>query len=79
MNIFKNQIKLIKLLGKGLKFTPTPKSNMPEIKRDMEDFTRKLKRLREFLIDENDSNENSQDASESLVRSKSKLNPLKLK
>ena len=79
MNIFKNQIKLIKLLGKGLKFTLTPKSNMPEIKRDMEDFTRKLKRLREFLIDEKDSNENSQDASESLVRSKGKLNPLKLK
>ena len=79
MNIFKNQIKLIKLLGKGLKFTPTSKSKIPEIKRDMEDFTRKLKRLREFLIDEKDSNENSQDASESLVRSKGKLNPLKLK
>ena len=40
---------------------------MPEIKRDMEDFTRKLRRLREFLTNENDSDENSQDSSESLA------------
>ena len=36
----KNQIKL---LSKGLKFTPTPKPNIPEIKRDIEDFTKKLR------------------------------------
>ena len=45
---------------------------MPEIKRDIEDFTRKL-RLRELFGDEDDSNENSQDSSDSLVRSKGKL------
>ena len=54
MPLSKNQIKL---LNKGLKFTPTPKSNIPEIKRDTEDFTRKLK-LRKFFADENDSNKN---------------------
>lgn len=48
-------INQIKLLCKGLKYTPTPK---PEIKKDIEDFTRKL-RLREFFADENNSNKNS--------------------
>ena len=33
----KNQIKL---LSKGLKFTLTPKTNIPETKRAIEDFTR---------------------------------------
>ena len=49
---------------------------MPEVKNGMEDFTWKL-RLREFLADENDSNENSQDPSDSLVRNKGKLHPPK--
>ena len=47
---------------------------MPELKRDIEDFIRK-RRLREFFADENDSNENSQDSSDSLVRNKGKLSP----
>ena len=50
----KNQIKL---LSKGLKFTQTPKLNIPGIKINIADFTRKLS-LREFLANENDSNEN---------------------
>ena len=41
----KNQIKL---LSKGLKFTLTPKPNIPGTKRAIEDFTRKL-RLKEFF------------------------------
>ena len=67
----KNQIKL---LSKGLTFIPTQKPNIPEIKRDIEDFTRKL-RLRGFFADENDINENAQDSSDSLVRNKVKRNP----
>ena len=67
----KNQIKL---LSKGLKFTPIPRPNIPETKRDTEDFTRKLS-LRDFFADENNSNENSQNSSDSLVKNKGKLNP----
>ena len=66
----------IKLLSKGLKFNPTPKPDIPEIKRDVQDFSRKL-RLSEFFGDENDSNKNSQDSCDSLVGNKGKLNPLR--
>ena len=38
----------IKLLSKGLKLKPTPRPNIPKIKGDIEDFTRK-QRLREFF------------------------------
>lgn len=38
----------ISLLKKGLKFTPTPKPNVEEIKTDLKQFTRKL-RLKEFF------------------------------
>ena len=61
-------------MSKSLKFTSIPKANIPELKRDIEDFIRK-RRLREFFADENDSNENSQDSSDSLVRNKGKLSP----
>ena len=67
----KNQIKL---LSKGLKFTQTPKPNIPEIKRDIGNFTRKL-RLRESFADKNHSNKNLPDSSDSIVRNKCKLNP----
>ena len=59
-------------MSKGLKFTPAPKSNIPEIKRDIEDFTRNL---REFFAYEKNSNKNSQDSSDFFVRNKGKLNP----
>ena len=38
----------IQILSKGLKFTPTPQRNLPEMEKDIKDFTRKL-RLVEFF------------------------------
>ena len=57
ITLSKNQIKL---KSKGLIFTPTLKTNTPEIKIGIKDLTRKL-RVRGFSADENDSNENTQD------------------
>ena len=67
----KNQIKL---LSKGLKLSPTPEPVIPETKRDIELFTRKL-RLRMTFANENGGSENSQDSSDSIVRNKGKLKP----
>ena len=58
----------INLLNKGLKFTPTPKRNIFELKKDIETFSRKL-RLVEFFAE----TENFDD--DSLVRNKSTFNP----
>ena len=33
----------IQILSKGLKFTPTPQRNLPEMEKDIKDFTRKLR------------------------------------
>ena len=38
----------IQILSEGLKITPTPQHNLPEMERDVKDFTRKL-RLIEFF------------------------------
>ena len=38
----------IQILSKGLKFTPTPQRNLPEMEKDIKDFTRKL-RLEKFV------------------------------
>ena len=38
----------IQILSKGLKFTPTPQRNLPEMEKDIKDFTRIL-RLVEFF------------------------------
>ena len=54
----------IKLLCKGLKFTPTPLSNQPEIEKDIDEFCRKL-RLKEFFYQEQSEESDSRD--ESLV------------
>lgn len=51
-----------KVLGNSLKFTPTPKPNTPEVKYDMQDFTRKIS-TRDMYADENDCKQNSQDLS----------------
>ena len=67
----KNQIKL---LSKGLKLSPTPEPVIPETKRDIELFTRKL-RLRKTFANENGGSENSQDSSDFIVRNKGKLKP----
>ena len=44
--------KQINLLRRGLKFTPTSKSNTIELKSDIQEFTRKL-RLSEYFHSEN--------------------------
>ena len=59
----------IKVLNKGLKFTPTPRENSNELKADIETFTRKL-RLIEYFHDKG-----SPDDEESLVRNKSTFYP----
>lgn len=60
----------IKLLSKGLKFTPTPtKSNLQELNEDVLEFTRKLRLLEYF--------EGRDDTDESLVRNKSDWIPPK--
>ena len=41
----------IKLLSKGLKYTPIPKQNMEELRNDIKKFTRKIK-LREYFYNE---------------------------
>jgi hypothetical protein len=44
----------IKLLTKGLKFTPTPKSNHQELKTDIKEYMRKLRLVEFFHNREND-------------------------
>ena len=62
----------IRLLCKGLKFTPTPISNQPELEKDVDEFCRKL-RLKEFFYQEQSEENDSRD--ESLVRNKSSFHP----
>ena len=57
------------MLKLGLKFCPTPKSNITELKGDLKDFERKL-RLRELLMDSNITED-------SIVRNKSTFCPKK--
>ncbi|KAJ8305853.1 LOW QUALITY PROTEIN: hypothetical protein KUTeg_016398, partial [Tegillarca granosa] len=73
----------IKLLAKGLKFTPTPKSNPQELKNDIKEYTRKLrlteyfntkdKETEESTADETEENRNN--ISKDLVWNKSNFNP----
>ena len=49
----------IKLLERGLKFTPTPKQNRSELKTDIQEFSRKLRLLEYF----NDQQPNGDDKS----------------
>ena len=58
-------------MSKGLKFTPPPPRNEIELKKDIQNFTRKL-RLREFFSEENN---NGEAENESLVRNKGNFNP----
>ena len=57
----------IRLLQKGLKFTPTPKRDTTDVVKDTDEFCRKL-RLREFFHD-------SEYEDESLVRNNSNFKP----
>ena len=61
----------VKLLSKGLKFTPTPKSNTPELESDIKEFCRRL-RLKENFYNSEDSDS---DHSGPLLRNKSNWNP----
>ena len=60
----------IKLLSKGLKFTPTPKKDMCEISADIQNFCTKL-RKKEFFEDKSDAS----DTDESLAKNKSNVCP----
>ena len=60
----------IQILSKGLKFTPTPQRNLPEMEKDIKDFTRKL-RLVEFFSE----NPELDTPDSSLVKSKSNFCP----
>ena len=68
LNLSSTKLSEIKILSKGFKFTPTPKRNVHELKRDTENFTRKL-RLIEFFAHEADYETNS------LVKKKGKFTP----
>ena len=60
----------IKLLSKGLKFTPTPKKDVCEISADIQNFCTKL-RKKEFFEDKSDAS----DTDESLAKNKSNFCP----
>ena len=59
----------IKLLERGLKFTPTPKQNRSELKTDIQEFSRKIRLLEYF----NDQQPNGDD--KSLVKNPSNFVP----
>jgi len=61
----------IKILDKGLKFTPTPEKNSEELKNDIKQFCRKLRLSEEFYSPEDDE-EDPRDLP--LVRNKSRYN-----
>ena len=61
----------IKLLSKGLKFTPTPRKDMCEISADIQNFCMKL-RKKEFFEDKSDAS----DTDESLAKNKITSAPL---
>lgn len=48
----------IKLLSKGLKYTPTPRMNNEQLKTDIKEYTRKLRLKEYFYEDDDDSTQN---------------------
>lgn len=62
------------LLKKGLKFTPTPKSDLRSLEKDVKEFCRRL-RLKEHFYDSEDQDESSDETDDPLVRNKSNWNP----
>ncbi|KAJ8305863.1 LOW QUALITY PROTEIN: hypothetical protein KUTeg_016408 [Tegillarca granosa] len=73
----------IKLLAKGLKFTPTPRSNPQELKNDIKEYTRKLRSTEYFNTKDKETEESTADEAEEnrnnlskdLVWNKSNFNP----
>ena len=62
----------VRVLSKGLKFTPTPRRNTIEMEKDIHNFTRKL-RLTEYFANENDITFDEQ--TEPLVKNKATFHP----
>ena len=68
----------IKLLRRGLNFTPTPKAYTTELKSDIQEFTCKLWLIEFFDLENLDnSQETRQSVSGSLVKNKSNFYPLR--
>lgn len=66
----------IKLLSKGLKYTPTPRMNNEQLKTDIKEYTRKLRLKEYFYEDDDDSTQNlNEEQEQDLVRNKSDFNP----
>ena len=67
----------IKILSKGLKFTPTPKSNLTSLKTDIQEFSRKIRLSEYFYNDDNDDTEIYPITTDELdlVRNKSNFDP----
>lgn len=66
----------IKLLSKGLKYTPTPRMNNEQLKTDIKEYTRKLQLKEYFNEDDDDSTQNlNEEQEQDLVRNKSDFNP----
>ena len=63
----------VKVLRRGLKFTPTPLPNKIELKNDVQQFSRKV-RLFEFFYKENESEE-EKSSDDSITKNKSAFNP----
>ena len=64
----------MKIIGKGLKFTPTPNRNIIELKKGIGVFTRKL-RLREYFSDITESTLSFQNTENLLIKKKCQTNP----
>ena len=64
----------IDLLQKGLKFTPTPKINIKEVKTDVNEFCRKL-RLAEFYFKESEEMNSDENEKTNIVMKKGHLHP----
>lgn len=59
----------IKLLSKGLKYTPTPRMNNEQLKTDIKEYTRKLRLKEYFNEDDDDSTQNlNEEQEQDLVR-----------
>ena len=66
----------IKLFPHGLKFTPTPTQNVPELEKDVKGFCRKLILKEHFQNDNEDSDDDNNDIPpENLITNKSNFNP----
>ena len=56
----------IKLLSRGLKYTPTPRMNNSELKTDVKEYTRRL-RLKEFFSENRGDESRNTDLGDKIV------------